>query len=67
MPSQLTRRLFVKQTVAAMGAALTVLDTRLRSPVRAGDAKFRGRFSICNETFGDWSFDKAFALAAECG
>ena len=23
--------------------------------------------AICNETFGDWPFDKAFALAAECG
>jgi sugar phosphate isomerase/epimerase len=25
------------------------------------------KFAICNETFGDWPFDKAFALAAECG
>jgi len=25
------------------------------------------RFAICNETFQDWPFDKAFALAAECG
>ena len=24
-------------------------------------------FAICNETFGDWSFDKAFATVAECG
>src|ERR1700730_8603993 len=25
------------------------------------------RFAICNETFLDWSFDKAFGFAAECG
>jgi len=25
------------------------------------------RFAICNETFKDWPFDKAFAFAAECG
>ena len=25
------------------------------------------KFSICNETFKDWPFDKAFALARECG
>ena len=25
------------------------------------------KFAICNETFGDWPFDKAFGFAAECG
>jgi len=25
------------------------------------------KFAICNETFQDWPFDKAFAFAAECG
>jgi len=25
------------------------------------------KFAICNETFKDWPFDKAFAFAAECG
>jgi len=25
------------------------------------------KFAICNETFQDWPFEKAFALAAECG
>ena len=25
------------------------------------------RFAVCNETFQDWPFDRAFAFAAECG
>ena len=25
------------------------------------------KFAICNETFKDWPFDRAFAFAAECG
>ena len=25
------------------------------------------KFAICNETFQDWPFDRAFAFAAECG
>jgi sugar phosphate isomerase/epimerase len=25
------------------------------------------KFAICNETFVDWPFDRAFALAADCG
>ena len=25
------------------------------------------KFAICNETFGDWTHERAFALAAECG
>ena len=25
------------------------------------------KFAVCNETFRDWPFDKAFAFAAECG
>jgi sugar phosphate isomerase/epimerase len=27
----------------------------------------RMKFAICNETFLDWPFDRAFAFAAECG
>ena len=25
------------------------------------------KFAVCNETFQDWPFDKAFAFARECG
>lgn len=31
------------------------------------DAKILMRYAICNETFLDWPFDKAFAFARECG
>jgi sugar phosphate isomerase/epimerase len=44
----------------------------LRAAERAGgqteaNAAAPARFAICNETFKDWPFDRAFALAAECG
>ena len=25
------------------------------------------KFAVCNETFQDWPFDRAFGFAAECG
>lgn len=25
------------------------------------------KFAICNETFQDWSLERGFAFAAECG
>ena len=25
------------------------------------------KFAVCNETFQDWPFEKAFAFARECG
>ena len=25
------------------------------------------KFAVCNETFQDWPFERAFAFAAECG
>ena len=63
MPDHQTRRAFVKQTAAA--AASVTFATK---QVCAGaPAAFRGKFSICNETFKDWAFDKAFAFAAEAG
>jgi sugar phosphate isomerase/epimerase len=33
----------------------------------AAGKRFAPPLAICNETFGDWPFDQAFALAAECG
>lgn len=33
----------------------------------AAGGVFDKQFAICNETFRDWPFDKAFAFAADCG
>ena len=65
MTHHFTRRHLIKHSAVAMGLAATPLGF----PRRAGAAQpdFRGKFAICNETFGDWPMDRAFALAAECG
>ncbi|MBI3465425.1 MAG: sugar phosphate isomerase/epimerase, partial [Planctomycetes bacterium] len=59
-----TRRKFLQQSTISIGCAASAL-----AAVRtlAAEAGFRGKFAICNETFGDWPFEKAFQLAAECG
>jgi len=66
MSSQ-TRRGFLKHTAAGIGAALGVVGLKSSQAVPGAETTFRPRFSICNETFQDWPFDKAFALAAGCG
>lgn len=66
MSSQ-TRRTFLKHTVAGLGAACGIAATKPSATALEAGKTFRGRFAICNETFRDWPFDKAFALSAECG
>ena len=71
MTRNLTRRQFGQQTAAALGtgfgiAGINSLPALLGSE-KVQKKRFRGKFSICNETFRDWPFDKAFAFAAECG
>ena len=46
------------QTSGVAQSSLLFLLSQLRSPMK---------FAICNETFQDWPFDKAFAFARECG
>lgn len=59
-----TRRSFLKKTlVAGAGAAFC---GSLATFGRAAPAT-SWKFAICNETFQDWPFDKAFDLAAQCG
>ena len=59
-----TRRSFLQQSALSIGGAACALAAARNLAAEVG---FRGKFSICNETFGDWPFEKAFAFAAECG
>lgn len=63
----LTRRAFLNRTAAAAagGAATAWLSPAIETA--AAKKPFAPRFAICNEMFGDWPFEKAFALAAEAG
>ncbi len=63
-----TRRRFLARTAAAgLGATLAAARVKPISAVRAADRPEPVKLAICNETFQDWPFEKAFALAAECG
>ncbi|MEW6306005.1 MAG: sugar phosphate isomerase/epimerase family protein [Verrucomicrobiota bacterium] len=55
---EMSRRAFL----AATASCLTVAGMATGAP-----KPFKPRFAICNEVFGDWPFDKAFAFAAEAG
>lgn len=59
--SRQTRRGFLAKTVGGVAAVSGL------ALARAESRGFRPRFAICNETFRDWPFEKAFGLAAECG
>ncbi len=62
-----TRRAFIQRTAVIGSAAFSASVAITPLKLFAAEGTFRGRFAICNETFGDWAFDKAFAFAAECG
>jgi len=63
-----TRRSFVKRAAAAgAGAALGMAAAKPAGQALGANDMFRARFAVCNEMFGDWPFDRAFALAAACG
>jgi sugar phosphate isomerase/epimerase len=65
MPTCFDRRRFLTTAAQAVGcgAALAAL------PLQYGFGKESPvfKYAICNETFGNWPFEKAFAFAAECG
>ncbi len=60
----LRRRTFVVGTATALGLGQRGLEALARDTTGPGVGP---RFAICNETFKDWPFDKAFGFAAECG
>lgn len=63
--SRHTRRDFLK--TAAAGAALPSFAWSRTAFADKPEKDFTMKFAICNETFQDWPFEKAFGLAAECG
>ena len=63
----LTRRDFLHRAAAIAGATVGPLSTQPLWASRNKDNPPTEKFAICNETFVDWPFDKAFAFAAECG
>jgi sugar phosphate isomerase/epimerase len=50
---------------AGLGAAMSLFPLKTVLGEDATMPQFK--YALCNETFGDWPFDKAFALTAECG
>ena len=62
-----TRRTVMKQIAAGFTAALGGPAASRGGALLGGEAKPWAGYAICNETFGDWPFEKAFGVAAECG
>ncbi len=62
-----TRRTFLKRTTAGIGAAFALTGSSTSCAVSSTDRPTEMKYSICNETFGDWPQDKIFKFAAECG
>ena len=62
-----SRRDFLRDAAGTVGAALGMAGAKASAAESVAEKPFRPRFSICNETFRDWPFEKAFAFAADCG
>jgi sugar phosphate isomerase/epimerase len=67
--SRTTRRVFLRQLAAAGALAESgwgIAGAARGAPISAPSA-IGWKWAICNETFAGWPFEKAFALAAQCG
>jgi sugar phosphate isomerase/epimerase len=63
-----TRRDFLKDALVAGFAATTGgLSRKVAQGAPGRETPPPFQYSICNETYGDWPFEKAFSLAAESG
>ena len=65
MARRSNRRSFLQYTASAAGLASALATAGLS--VWAGGEKRPLRLAICNETFGDWPFQRACDFAAQCG
>lgn len=63
----LNRRQFSAGIASMVGGAMLSPNRAFSQTKKSPLGIFDQQFSICNETFRDWPFDKAFAFAAECG
>jgi sugar phosphate isomerase/epimerase len=52
---------------AGFGAAVSLFPSTTRRADAKDAAMPRFKYAVCNEIFGDWPFEKAFAFAAKCG
>jgi len=66
MPPQ-SRRTFLKQTAAGLGAAYAALGSQAARSVLAADKSVRWKYAMCNETFQDWPQARIFKFLAACG
>ncbi|MFK5924698.1 MAG: sugar phosphate isomerase/epimerase family protein [Verrucomicrobiota bacterium] len=63
----LNRRQFSAGIASMVGGTMFSPSQAFSQTKKSRSGIFDQQFSICNETFRDWPFDKAFAFAAECG
>ena len=63
----MSRRQFSSGLGALAAGSLISPASIFSQDTNKGKGVFDQQFAICNETFRDWPFDKAFAFAAECG
>jgi hypothetical protein len=62
-----TRRSFLRQAAAGLGAAAVGLNPGTAPRLQAAEAKSPFKFAMCNETFENWPFGKVCRFVAECG
>ncbi len=68
MPHRQTRRAFLRSALPVAGMAAAVpLSGLTRAGLFAAAPAAGFRFSLCNETFGDWAFERVCGVTAACG
>jgi sugar phosphate isomerase/epimerase len=67
--SKPSRRSFLQQSAAALGAGAAFGFSDLVSPLAEGanSAPPRFKYAMCNESFENWSHEKTFRFIGQCG